>query len=101
MSSPRAGEALSDPELRRAVVGSWEDDYQGHRTMTIRADGSATMVVQLRGWKAALYASQLRFDMVWSIQGGRLAKRTTGGDPPGKVKTILKMMGDRVDEKIL
>lgn len=91
----------SDAEYRRRIVGTWEDDYQGRRTMTVRADGSATMVVRLQGWKAALYASQLRFEMTWSIENGRLKKRTIGGQPAGKVKAILKMMGDRVDEPIL
>ena len=69
--------------------------------MTIRADGTATMVVELTGIKAALYASRLRFDMKWSLANGRLKKQTTGGDPPGRVKLILKMMGDRVDEPVL
>jgi hypothetical protein len=69
--------------------------------MTVRPDGTATMIVQLRGWKAALYATRLRFEMTWSIEQGRLKKHTTGGEPPGKVKTILRMMGDRVDERIL
>ena len=97
----RAADAASDAEQRRLLVGVWEDDYQGHRTMTVRPDGSATMVVKLTGWKAALYASQLRFEMTWTIEQGRLKKQTTSGEPAAKVKLILKMMGDRVDEQIL
>lgn len=96
-----SSDTKDDVLYRKRVVGTWEDDFQGHRTMTIREDGSATMVVELRGWKAALYASKLRFDMVWSIEKGRLKKQTTGGEPSGRVKAILQMMGDRVDEKIL
>lgn len=69
--------------------------------MTLRPDGTGTMVVKLSGWKAVLYASRLEFYMVWSIEKGRMKKQTTGGEPSGKVKTILKMMGDRVDEPIL
>ncbi len=93
--------AKKDAEYRRLVLGTWEDDYEGKRTMTIREDGTATMVVKLSGLKAALYAKQLRFDMVWSISNGRLKKRTVGGEPSGRVKLILKMMGDQVDEPIL
>jgi len=96
-----SAEPISDAEYRRGVLGIWEDDYQGHRTLTIRPDGTATMVVMLKGWKASLYASRLQFEMTWSIQGGHLKKRTTSGQPAGKVKTILAMMGDRVDEPIL
>ena len=83
------------------VVGTWQDDYQGKRTMALRKDGTATMIVELSGLKAAMFASRLRFDMVWSVENGRLEKRTTGGEPEGKVQFILKTMGDRVDEPIL
>ena len=69
--------------------------------MTLREDGTGTMVVELRGWKAALYASRLRFDMTWSVENGQLKRQTHGGEPTGKVKTILRLMGDRVAERIL
>ena len=90
-----------DAEFRRQVVGVWEDDYEGHRTMTVRADGTATMVVELHGWKATFYASKLVFEMTWSLEHGRLKKHTTKGEPARRVKAILKLMGDRVDERIL
>lgn len=98
----KGGGALpSDEACRKLVVGTWRDHYRGTRTMTVRADGTATMVVELTGVKAVLYASRLRFDMNWSLANGRLKKQTTGGDPSGRVKLILKMMGDRVDEPVL
>ena len=90
-----------DARLRKLVVGTWQDEYEGKRTMTICQDGTATMVVELEGWRAMMSASRLRFDMEWSIEDGRLKKRTVGGEPAGKVNLILKMMGDRVDEPIL
>jgi hypothetical protein len=90
-----------DTEYRRLVIGTWQDHYRGTRTMTIETNGTAKMVVELGGLTALLYASRLEFDMLWSIENGHLKKRTIGGKPPGKVKTILKMMGDHVDEPIL
>lgn len=90
-----------DAQQRRLVVGTWEDDYQGKRTMTLKEDGTGTMIVDLKGVKAALFASRLTFNMKWSVEKGRLKKRTIGGTPSGRVQMILKMMGDRVDEPIL
>lgn len=89
-----------DARLRELVVGTWADEYKGKRTMTIHQDGSATMVVELSGLHAVM-GSRLRFDMEWSIEDGRLKKRTIGGEPSGRVNLILKAMGDRVDEPIL
>ncbi len=83
------------------LVGTWEDDYQGKRTMTLNEDGTGTMLVELSGWRAALSAPRLRFDMAWSVEGGRLKKRTVGGQPETQVRMILKTMGDRVEEAIL
>ena len=90
-----------DKSFRHRVTGTWEDDYQGKRTMTLKEDGSGTMVVELSGWHSALSAPRLRFDMVWSVEGGHLKKRTVGGTPATQVQIILKTMGDRVDEPIL
>ena len=90
-----------DERFRRLVVGTWEDDYQGKRRMTLKEDGTGTMVVELSGLQASLFASRLRFDMLWSVAGGRLKKRTVGGEPEAQVRMILKTMGDQVDEPIL
>ncbi len=101
-SEPASAPALTgDARLRHLVLGTWGDEYQGKRTMTLRPDGTGTMVVELEGIKAMMYASRLRFDMVWAVENGRLKKRTVGGEPAGRVRLILKMMGDRVDEPIL
>ena len=69
--------------------------------MHLHEDGTGTMIVELSGLTATLFASRLEFDMVWSIESGRMKKRTVGGRPEVKVKAILAMMGDRVDEPIL
>ncbi len=90
-----------DAQFRTLAVGTWQDEYKGKRTMHLLADGTGTMIVELSGLTAKLFASRLEFDMVWSIENGRMKKQTLGGRPEGKVKAILTMMGDRVDEPIL
>lgn len=90
-----------DVETRRLLAGTWEDDYQGKRTMTLLPDGTGTMVVELSGVSGALFGPRLKFDMEWSLDDGRLIKRTVGGEPEGKVKAILSMMGDRAEEDII
>jgi hypothetical protein len=90
-----------DERFRRLVLGTWEDNYEGKRTMTLKVDGAGTMLVELSGLKATLFADRLRFDMKWTVESGQLKKQTIGGEPTGKVQAILKIMGDRVDEPIL
>jgi hypothetical protein len=97
-----AGAESSEQQRRRGLLlGVWEDDYQGHRTMTLRDDQTGTMVVELSGMKAALFAQRLRFDMQWSLGGDRLRKRTTGGEPADKIALVLKMMGDTAEDTLV
>ena len=96
-SKPADAESIAHAML----VGVWEDDYQGKRTMTLNADGSGVMVVELSGWRAAMSAPRLTFRMKWAVADGHLKKQTIGGEPKAQVDMILKMMGDHVDERIL
>ena len=102
-SEQTKGAKATDPDqrFRRLVLGTWEDNYGGKRTMTLKEDGTGTMLVELSGLEATLFADHLRFDMKWAVASGRLQKQTIGGQPADKVQAILKMMGDRVDEPIL
>jgi hypothetical protein len=99
--TPAPEPADEDALHRTLALGTWQDEYKGKRTMHLLADGTGTMIVELSGLTAKLFASRLEFDMVWSIENGRMKKQTLGGRPEGKVKAILTMMGDRVDEPIL
>lgn len=94
--------AQRDRDLARQVLGQWHDEYMStKRTMTLRADGRGEMLVEVSGMGAVLFASRLRFDMEWSVRDGRLVQHSLGGEPEGKVRALLKMMGDRADQPIL
>jgi hypothetical protein len=90
-----ASPADQDKRFRSLVVGTWQDEYEGKRTMTLKEDGTGTMVVELSGIKALLSAPRLLFDMTWTVENGRLQKQTVGGEPARTVQMILKTMGDR------
>jgi len=88
---------------RRKLLGVWHDDSQDNRkmTMTLIKDGTGTMLVELSGWQAALYASKLRFDMKWSLNGKKLFMKTMGGEPADKVNLVLNMAGNTGEDTIL
>lgn len=90
-----------EDDARRPLLGVWQDDYQGKRTMTLNEDGTGTMLVELSGAQAFLFASRLRFDMKWSLDGKTLKKKTVGGEPADKVNMILNTMGNTAEDTIL
>jgi hypothetical protein len=104
LTPPARQEARPETEeerTRRKLLGVWEDHYQGKRTMTLNEDGSGTMVVELTGLQAKLFAAKLRFDMTWSLANDKLTKKTIGGEPADKVNLILNTMGNTASDTIL
>jgi len=90
-----------DRQLGQMAVGTWRDFYQGKRTMTLRPDGTCTMVIELTGWRALSFTSRLELDIAWSIDDGKMHRRTLGGRPPDKVEFVNKLAGVEIADTIL
>jgi hypothetical protein len=99
--SPVPKKISKDEQLRRLAVGTWQDFHHGKRTMTLKDDGTATMVVELTGIKARLFTPRLQLDIVWSVKEGRMKRRTVGGTPADKVAFVNSRAGKQVAESIL
>lgn len=99
--APLPASGSEEDKARQQVLGVWQDEFQGKRTMTLNQDGTGTMLVELNGVQAALFAAKLRFDMKWSLTGKKLIKKTVGGEPANKVNLILNTMGDTAEDTIV
>lgn len=110
-SSPVAGEpdfsvaadgfVETSSEFEKLMPGTWEDDYKGHRTLTLNADGTGTMVVELDGLAATLFAKKLTFREEWTVADGKVTMKATGGEPAGKVRLVLSLHGDSSTQRIV
>ncbi len=91
------------PPLQQRVLGVWEDDYQGHRTLTLNEDGTGSMLVELEGLASSLFAKQMEFDEEWSfdVDGSLLTMIATGGKPTTKVNLVLRMYGTKATYKVV
>lgn len=92
-------ESLSDVE--KSMLETWEDDYKGHRTLTLNADGTGTMVVELDGLAATVFAEKLTFREEWTVADGKVTMKATGGEPAGKVQLVLSLYGDSSTQRII
>lgn len=90
---------LSD--LEKSMLGTWEDDYKGHRKLTLNADGTGRMVVELDGFAATLFAKTLTFQEEWLVADGKVTMKATGGEPSGKVRLVLSLHGDSSTQRIV
>jgi hypothetical protein len=93
--------ANPDQQYRELAIGTWQDFYHGKRTLILRPDGTATMIVELSGLKARLFTPRLQLDIVWSIEGGKMHRRTVGGVPADKVEFVNRRAGVAVAEPIV
>jgi hypothetical protein len=97
----RVGSVSRDENYQRLAVGTWQDFYHGKRTLTLRPDGTATMVVEFTGLKARLFTRRLQLQIVWSITDGKMHRRTIGGTPADKVEFVNRRAGVQVAEPIV
>lgn len=88
-------------DLEKSMLGTWEDDYKGHRILTLNSDGTGTMVVELDGLAATLFAKTLTFREEWSVVDGKVTMQATGGEPAGKVGLVLSLHGDSSTQRIV
>lgn len=92
---------VSLTDLEKSMLGTWEDDYKGHRTLTLNADGTGMMVVELDGFAATLFAKTLTFREEWIVADGKVTMKATGGEPAGKVRLVLSLHGDSSTQRIV
>lgn len=98
LSTPVVEESLDD-SYRKRIVGSWEMDRDGKRLLTVDADGTAKMDVEIEGSWSFLFGSKLNFDIEWTIEDGHLTMKTIGGEPQAKVDLLTSMYGkERVQQ---
>jgi hypothetical protein len=100
-AASKAARSSSGERHSEMILGTWEDDYQGRRILTVRPDGTATMVVEFDGWKARMFTPRLRIETTWSIADGRFNRQTVGGEPADKVEFVINRVGDRASDKIV
>lgn len=95
------GTHTAETPLATRVLGEWRDHYRGERTLILRSDGTATMIVVLAGFAKKLFAERLTFDIEWSLDGGEISLKTMSGQPASKFEMIRKLYGDQATYKVL
>lgn len=87
--------------LNKLIVGSWKQDFYGERTLTVKADGTASMTILPSGVFALGFGPKIDLTMFWSVKDGHLDYGVNGGTPSDKVKLAASTWGDHWVEKII
>ena len=82
---------------RTQLVGTWKDSFFGARTLTLNADGTARMVLDLDFAGRLMYGSRLDFDMTWSVEGATVSIDIIKGTPVKAAKSLMQTWGSRYE----
>ncbi|MEK6257441.1 MAG: hypothetical protein AABP62_02380 [Planctomycetota bacterium] len=84
----------------KQLVGCWRDGFCGQRTLTLKADGSATMLLELDFAGRLLYGKTLEFDMCWSLNDSILSFEISAGRPVDAARSAIKLWGEAFEYRL-
>ena len=92
---------FSTEEILAKLVGKWEQSLSTRKQiLTIKENGTATMIIEPQGiWKAIL-GNQVTVDIEWSLNAAKLTLRTVGGSPENKLEYIKQVWGSEFVREI-
>ncbi|MBI1345805.1 hypothetical protein GC163_05905 [bacterium] len=85
---------------RGLLIGSWSDEFYGHRVFTFKEDGTATMSLELDSVGKMLYGPKLTFRIQWSLKDNVLTMIMSGGEPANTTATLAKLFGETSEQRI-
>ncbi len=83
------------------LVGSWRDSFCGQRTLTLKADGTATMLLELDFARRLLYGKRLTFEMRWSVNESILTFEILAGTPLDAARSAMKIWGEKFEYRVV
>lgn len=83
------------------LLGKWTQQRTGTRNLTVREDGTATMIVILDSPYNYVFGDKITLYIDWTLKDGRLIFKTNGGKPATQIKVLTKMFGSERDQPIL
>ncbi|VAX40274.1 hypothetical protein MNBD_PLANCTO02-1921 [hydrothermal vent metagenome] len=90
-----------DLECRKKSVGTWEKEESGKRTLTIKENGTATLIYLPSGVNRFLLGEKVIVKIKWIIQKGKVKFRSHSGLPEKSFNIITATHGREKIRKIL
>ena len=100
------GDTESDAALIARFAGTYTRDSYGHRVMTVRPDGTATMAVDVDPFYQWMVGPKVTVEIAWELTGEPEDEQrgvhfaSVSGDPPASFEAITKLFGTEADWRI-
>ncbi|QDT89420.1 hypothetical protein [Gimesia algae] len=92
---------LNSQKLLARLVGKWEQTKStSKQILTIKENGTATMVIEPQGiWRTVL-GKKVTVDIEWHLNAATLTLRAVGGSPENKLDYIKQLWGSEFVREI-
>lgn len=104
-STESSHSATASPDVSKTgiqrLVGVWQQEVFGRRTLTIRPDGTASMVVEPNSIFSLGFGKRIDVELKFEVKANRAVYAIVGGAPADKVELAKKTWGDHWDEELL
>ncbi len=93
--APTAPDQLTPRQIERLVSGAWTSEYYGTRYLTIRNDGSATVLFQANTLASMFVGRLLKIEYTWEYdsQHMQVVFRMEQGAPEQGAEYVAKLWG--------
>lgn len=99
--SDRDRPASQPSALADQLVGVWQLQKHGQRTLQLNRDGTATAEVKLNMLGALIYGEQMTLELDWSLKGDVMTQTVTSGSPPHAVERLINDWGNRREYRVI
>jgi len=86
--------------ITKLLAGTWTRESYGNRQLTIREDGTASMVIKPSTVYALVFGDRIDIEVKWELQDGYVDYKVTSATPAEKFEMAKKTWGDHWHEKI-
>ncbi len=94
-------EAQPETDSReQQILGVWQQEKFGRRTLTILPDGKARMLIEPAGAWSLAFGKQIEAEMFWKLEDDRIIYGMTSGTPANKYEIAVKAWGDHWNEQL-
>ncbi|QDV50510.1 hypothetical protein [Gimesia fumaroli] len=94
-------EGFSSEQILAKLVGKWEQTKSSSKQiLTIKENGTATMLIEPQGLWTAVLGKQVTIDIEWSLNAATLTLRAVGGKPENKLDYIRQLWGSEFVREI-
>lgn len=91
----------ADEQMEQGFLGTWQLEDHGIRTIEVKADGTASMHIELDFFASLIYGEEMTMELTWFVRDGVLTYSVVSGQPVESVDRVVSDFGRERSYRII